>query len=394
MNKKISVIMILSAFIFAVSVLLGCAKQNAFAYEYNVGFSVESKSCIFIEPLTKTTIFSKNEDDKRPIASMCKIMTLLLCFEEIDKGNLTFNTEITVSENASGMGGSQVFLEANANYKAEELIKSIVVASANDSCVAMAEYICGSEESFVNRMNEKAKELGMSNTCFVNSTGLPRPGQYSTAKDVSIMFSELLKHEEYFRFSRIWMDSISHPEGRKTDISNTNKLIRFYEGCDAGKTGYTTEAGHCLAATACRNAMRLVCVVINSPDSKTRFKEVSSLFNYGFANYTNKIVVDCEKILDEEILVSGGKQDSVKGVPENSFYIFDAKDNKRALEVYFSSNTELKAPINKGDVVGKISVYENNVEIASINVLAIEDVARKSFKDYVSDVIDEWNFVK
>lgn len=190
-----------------------------------------------------TLIYANNENEELPIASMNKVMTLLLCFEALDEGAFSLDDSITVSAEASGMGGSQVFLEANHSYQIGNLIKSIVVASANDACVAIAEHIAGSEELFVERMNERAKELGMTHTVFINCTGLPGAGQHSTAKDVAKMFSELLTHKDYYRYSGIWMDKIEHAEGRYTEISNTNKLIRFYDGCDGGKPAIQVKRG-------------------------------------------------------------------------------------------------------------------------------------------------------
>ena len=291
------------------------------------------------------------------------------------------------------MGGSQVFLESGGEYRIDELIKSIIIASANDACVAMAEKICGSEQAFVERMNEKAKELEMFDTVFVNCTGLPKPSQHSTAKDVAKMFNELIKHENYFKFSKIWMDKIEHPKGRFTEISNTNKLIRFYDGCDGGKTGYTSEAGHCLAASAIRNGMRLICVVIHSPDSKTRFNEVSSMFNYGFANYVNKIVVDDRKPLNLTVSVLGGKKQELEVVAEKPVFIFSEKNKQQSVEITFTPIEKVLAPVSKGDVVGKLTVYKNNVEIASVNVISNEFIAEKTYFDVVNDVVKDWGII-
>ena len=324
---------------------------------------------------------------------MCKVMTLLLCFDALNNKEIELSELITISEDAAGMGGSQVFLEENGQYTVGELIKSIVVASANDACVAMAERLCGNENTFVEKMNEKAAELEMNDTVFVNCTGLPKPGQYSSARDVSKMFSELIKNEEYFRFSRIWTDVVKHPKERETQISNTNKLIRFYQGCDGGKTGFTSEAGHCLVATAKRNGMRLICVVISSPDSKTRFKEVSSMFNYGFANYTNKLIIDNKKPLEITVEVLGGKKDKIKTVAEKPVYIFTEKNQKRSLEIDFIPNKNVQAPIKKGDKVGTLCVYENQIEIASVNVLSSESVSKLTYFDIIKDIGKNWALI-
>jgi len=320
-------------------------------------------------------------------------MTLLLCFESIDNNELSLDQTIIISENASSMGGSQVFLEQNAEYKVGELIKSIVVSSANDACVAMAETICGSEDNFIEKMNQKAKELNMNNTNFVNCTGLPKPGQYSCAEDVAKMFSELIKHEDYFRFSRIWTDKVAHPNNRFTEISNTNKLIRFYEGCDGGKTGYTSEAGHCLAATATRHGMRLISIVISAPSSKQRFKEVSDMFNLGFANYTNKLIIDNNKPLDINVKVVGGKKNILEVVAENPVYVFSEKNQKKSYEISFQPKEQIKAPINVGDYVGDLTIYENGKETKTVKVLANEQILKKNYLDNIKDISDEWAIV-
>jgi len=395
MRKKFSVIFIFLAFMFTISCLFGMSLNKGLAYSSNEvnSLKIESKSAYLIDANTKTVILSKNENEKLPIASMCKIMTLLLCFDAINNKEIRLDDYVTVSDNASGMGGSQVFLESGAEYLVGELIKSIVVASANDACVAMAEAISGSEDVFVEKMNKKAQELNMDNTVFANCTGLPKPTQYSCAKDVAIMFSELLKHEDYFKFSKIWTDKVMHPNDRFTEISNTNKLIRFYNGCDSGKTGYTTEAGHCLSASAVKNGMRLISVVISAPDSKTRFAEASAMFNYGFANYVNKIVVDNNKPLDLNVKINGGKKDSIEVVAEESFFLFSKKDQKRGVELDFIPIDKIKAPIHIGDIVGKLNIYENGILIGSINVLSNENVNNKTYFDIINDISTSWGVI-
>ena len=394
MKKKFSVIFILLAFAFSITFLSSNSlRTKAFAEEIEKQIETKSASCYLIEPNTNTVIYAKNENQKLQIASMCKIMTLLLCFESLDNNEFTLGDTICVSENAAGMGGSQVFLQANAEYSIGELIKSIVVASANDACVAMAEKICGSEESFVNKMNEKANSLGMTNTVFANCTGLPKPNQHSTAKDVATMFCELIKHHDYFKFSRIWTDKVAHPDDRFTEISNTNKLIRFYQGCDGGKTGYTSEAGHCLTASAHRNGMRLVGVVIKAPDSKSRFKDVSDMFNYGFSNYVNKMVIDDKKPLDLPVNVLGGKKNNLEVVAEKPIFLFSKKGVERSVEIDFQPSSSVKAPVKKGDLVGEIIVYEKGIEISRVNVVANEDILSKTFFDILCDIGEKWAIV-
>ncbi len=389
MKRKFSVIFILLATIVAFNIFSTVNKQKVYA-EQKDAMLISSKSAILIDYNSGTTLYEKNADERLPIASMCKVMTLVLCFDNIREGNIKLDDVVTVSENASGMGGSQVFIEANAEYSVGTLIKSIVVASANDACVAMAEKLYGSESVFVDKMNEKARQLNMENTCFVNCTGLPEYGQYSSARDVSKMFSCLLNNDEYYRFSKIWTDVVNHPNDRVTEISNTNKLIRFYNGCDSGKTGYTSEAGHCLVASALRNDMRLISVVIKAPDSKVRFKEVSSLFNYGFANYVNKVLVDKNAPLNIDVKVSNAKKDKIEVVAEKQFAILSKRDEKRSVEMDFEPIISIKAPIKIGETVGKIKIFEKGVLIGSVNVIANENVEKKTYFDYIKDVAKDW----
>ena len=287
------------------------------------------------------------------------------------------------------MGGSQVFLDANKPYKASELIKSIIVASANDASVAMAERLYGSESACVDEMNARAKEWGLDDTLFSNCTGLPKPTQYSCAKDVAKMLSEVVKHDEYFEYSKIWTDEIDHG-GRKTEITNTNKLVRFYEGCDGGKTGYTAESGFCLAGTAKRGNMRLIAVVIKGESSKSRFADVSSAFNYGFDNYSSKAALDDEKELSVTAKVEKGIKKDVKIIPENDVYVFSKKNEKQDIVIDFEPYNKIKAPIKKGDKVGCLIVYKNGVETGRTNALAAETVNKKTYFDYVRDVARSW----
>ncbi len=380
--KKIFSLIILVLFI---SAALSYAQSIAFAEN-----QFASKAVYLADYDTGTVICSKNENAKLPIASMCKIMTLNLIFEEIDAGRLTLEECIPISKNSSGMGGSQAFLEEGGSYTANELIKTIIMASANDSCVAFAEKIAGSEEAFTEKMNEKAKEYGMNNTVFANCTGLPRPTQYSCAKDVAKMFTRLLSHEQYYKYSTLWMDEISHPKGRTTGLTNTNKLIRYYDGCDGGKTGFTSEAGHCIAATAKRGNMRLVSVVICAPDSKTRFKETSDMFNYGFSTFTNKTVVDSARPLEIQAEVKGGLKKTVEIIPENDYHCFSKKNESQDIRLDFNPISSINAPVKKGDIVGEIIVYKDNIEQARIRCMANEDVGSKPYFSYVTDIMRDW----
>ncbi len=360
------------------------------ATKNDLSLDLSAKSAYIIDYYSKTPVYAENEMERLPIASMCKIMTLILCFEAIDNGELTFDECLMVSEKAASMGGSQVFLEANGKYEVRELIKSIVVCSANDSCVALAERIAGSEELFTNKMNEKAKEIGATNTLFANCTGLPKEPQYSCAKDVAFMLKSLLSHDEYYEFGKVWLDKFEHPEGRYTEITNTNKLIRSYDGCDGGKTGFTNEAGFCLAATAKRNDMRIISVVIGEDSSAKRFEDVKTMFDCAFANYKNIPVVEANFPLEQNIKLEGGKIEEFSVYPQESAYIFARKGE--ACDVVTEMHIDkTRAPIQKGEKVGELLIFKDNVEINRVALLSANDVEKANFFDWLKKVAEHWN---
>ena len=365
-------------------------KHVSYSQTAKTGIEVRAKSAFSCDYSTGTVIYAKNELARLPIASMCKIMTLILCFDGVEEGKLALDEEISVSERAASMGGSQVFLEGNAKYPVKELIKSIVVCSANDSCVAMAEHIAGNEELFVQKMNEKAKQLGADNTLFANCTGLPKEPQYSCAKDVAIMLKELLKHKEYYEFGSVWMDKFMHPQGRFTEITNTNKLIRFYDGCDGGKTGFTNQAGFCLAATAKRKDMRIISVVIGAENSKNRFDDTKMLFDYAFANYHATPIVKENVPLEDEISVMGGRQKTLAVMPQRSVFDFTKKGEKGNVHLEVQIK-QLHAPIAEKQVVGELIVYKDNVEIDKVPLLAANAVEKNRWFDSFKDAAGGWN---
>ena len=351
--------------------------------------STQARAAMLLDYDTGTVIYENNSLARQPIASMVKIMTLLLAFEQADAGLLDYGADIVVSENASSMGGSQAFLDAGSTYKANELLQSIVVASANDSCVAIAEHISGSVEGFVEKMNLRAAELGMENTHFVNCTGLPAEGQYCCARDVATMARELFSHQKFFEYSGVWMYDFAHPSGRTTRLTNTNKLIRAYEGCDGGKTGFTNEAMSCLAATAKRGNTRLISVVVGASDSKKRNAEICKLFNYGFANYETKQIVRSGDSLEETASVSGGKSKEVGVVYGGSFYAFDKKSASDEYSVRCES-LSVKAPVSEGDVIGKATVFKGEEPVCEIDLLASASVDKQGYIDIVDEFISEW----
>ena len=342
--------------------------------------------CIYLCDFgTGTLIYAKNENERRPIASMTKIMLLILAFEQEESGMLSFDETIKVSANASGMGGSQVFLEADGEYKASELIKSIIVSSANDASVAIAERLFGSERCAVNEMNAKAEAMGLKNTLFSNCTGLMKPTQYSSARDVAAMLSELIKHKKYFDYSKIYLDEITHSEDRKTMITNTNKLVKYYNGCDGGKTGFTNEAGFCLAATAKRGATRLVSVVIGEKDGKRRFSDSAALLNYGFDNYSSKMVISTES-QEYQVNIKNGKHEYVFAVPECDIYVFGHNNVKENVRIIFEPADNVKAPIARGDEIGKFILFKDDIKTGEYKATSFSSVEKVSYKDYLERI--------
>lgn len=349
------------------------------------------KSAYLMDFNSGECIFKENETARMPIASVCKVMTLTLCFDAIDAGKLALDSKITVSDNAAGMGGSQVFLESGLEYSVDELIKSIIVCSANDSCVALSETVAGSEEEFVARMNKKAEELGCADTLFANCTGLPRETQYSCAKDVAAMFANLLNYETYFNYSKIWLEDFAHPDNRTTSMTNTNKLIRKYRFCDGGKTGFTNEAGFCLASTAKKDDLRLISVVLGASSSDERFDSTVKMFDYGFANYKNRIVLDKNVTLNDEFTVVGGKKESFAVRPERNCYVFSAIDKTPEI-THNVISYNVKAPVACDQVVGEIEVFKEGVLIDRVNVVAAEEVAKASFGDNFRKNAKHWAY--
>lgn len=371
------------------SMLASTTLSYGFSVEKNQNLTTGCKSACVIDFGSGECIYKENELKRVPIASVCKVMTLTLAFEAIDAGKIKLNDEIVASERAAGMGGSQVFLGAGCKYMLDSLLKSIVVCSANDSCVAVSESVAGSEENFVAKMNNRAKELGCENTLFANCTGLPKEPQYSCAYDVALMFKNLIKHENYFNYSKVWLEDFIHPDNRTTSMTNTNKLIKKYSLCDGGKTGFTNEAGFCLAATAKKDNMRLVSVVLGADNSDNRFSSIINMFKYGFENFKNKIVLDKDITLNDEVTVCGGKKSSIIVAPERNSYVFskidDAPDITHNIVTY-----EIKAPISKGQVVGKVEVYKNGVLYDTVNIISTESVEKAGFIDYLKDISNKW----
>ena len=345
------------------------------------GFSAEGRSAYLVDAATFTPLYAKNENERLPIASMVKIMTVLLTLEAVDRGELSLDEKVPVSENAASMGGSQVFLDAGTEHRAGDLLKSVIVASANDSCVALAERVSGSVEGFVSDMNARAAELGMKDTRFANCTGLPAAESFSTTHDVALMFREVIRHPVYFEDAGVWLEDYVHPDGRTTVMTNTNKLVKFYNGCDGGKTGFTFEAKFCLAATAERDGMRVIAVVAGADSSKSRFNAVSSMFNHAFGSFKAEKLLGAGELAAQRVKVAGGKERSVGVTVNEDIVRLAPRSDKAAAELRLELPDKVKAPVRKGDVVGKGYVVVDGTAVREFDLVAAEDVARASIWD-------------
>lgn len=365
-----------------------CASMSNFGYAASE-IDLSSKAACLVDFASGTMLYSKEETKHLPIASMVKMMTILLTMEEMEEGRLSEETLVTTSENAAGMGGSQVFIDPYVDYKAGELLKSVIIASANDASVALAEHICGSEDAFVVKMNERAKQLGMNDTHYANSTGLPAPEQYSCAKDCAIILKEVGKYDVYHKYSTIWMDEIVHPSGRKTELVNTNRLVRYYEGCDGGKTGSTNEAGCCLSASAKRGNMRLISVIIGAQNSQTRFNECSKLFNYGFANYESREIVGTNAPI-AEIAINKGKEDKTGLYAKESFSLIAKKGDKGEYQTDIVAPEKISAPTKEGQEVGKVVISKDGNLVKEISLIVKVNIEPLSLKDCFDKIALGW----
>lgn len=376
----------LSAFLFTIS-------ESALAEEKTASggaVDISAVSAVLIEGSTGDIIYEKDKDKELVPASITKIMTLTLIFEALDNGKLTLETPVSVSEYAASMGGSQVFLEPNETQTVDTMIKCISIASANDAAVAMAEKIAGSEEAFVKKMNEKAVALGMKHTQFKNCTGLDdniESGHFSSAYDVALMSRELItKHPEISNYSTVWMDTIIHKTKKgetEFGLTNTNKLVRFYDGITGLKTGSTSKAKYCLSASARREDMDLIAVIMAAPDHKKRFSEAQALLDYGFANCHIYRDTDIAQAL-KPVPVQGGKEDQVVPVPKSTFsYLLKNEDSSAAPTRKISYFDAQKAPLKKGAPVGSVDYYEKDKKIGSVVLAASKDIPAAGFTDYL-----------
>lgn len=349
--------------------------------EGNTDLGLNAKSAILMEESTGNILYESNPDERLPIASVTKVMTMLLIMEAVDSGKISLDDMVTVSENAMSYGGSTMFLETGEQLTVNDMLKGIAVASANDGCVAMAEHLAGSESAFVDMMNEKAKELGMENAHFMNTNGLDEDDHYSSARDVAIMSRELMKHETIFNYTSIWMDTL---RGGKFQLANTNKLIRFYDGANGLKTGSTSKALCCLSAAAKRNDMQLIAVVLGAPTSAERFASAKSLLDYGFANYAvNTQITAGDEV--QKIAVEKGVDKEVGVVAGDSCSTLVKKGQEDNITKEIKIDETITAPIEAGQKIGTMTISRDGEVIADIDLNALSAVEKKGIGLIIKD---------
>ena len=338
-----------------------------------------AKSGIIMEPTTNKVIFEKNSHERLEPASMTKMMTLLLTFEALDNGKISLDDMVHISKVAAAMGGSQMFLEENSNIRLEEIIKGVSIASANDGAVALAEYIGGSVENFVNMMNQKIADLGLTDTHFTNPHGLHADNHYSSAYDMAIIAANLISHEKILEYTSIYEDYFNKPDGSRTWLVNTNKLTRYYEGVDGLKTGYTKEAGYCLTATAKKNNIRYITVLMGEPTSDLRSSETTSMLNYAFNSFKLNTIISKSQELGT-VYIDKSKEKTVKIVTKKDITELISKEKESPNYTYNLKIDKLKAPLQKGTKVGTVEILDNEGLIVREEEVTIEsDITKSSF---------------
>ena len=387
LNKSLIVISVFTLLITGSAKLFKPQENVVFASNFNT-LNLDVKAYYLMDYNTGKTLIANNENERLEVASMVKLMTTLLVMEKIERNEWDLTTKLMVSDYAASMEGSQAFLDAGYEYKLDDLLKSVIVASANDSCVVIAENMCGTEQDFVTLMNEKAEQLGMENTLYSNSTGLPATMQYSCAKDIALILKEVFKHDIYHKYSTIWMDKLVHESGRETELVNTNRLIRYYPGCDSGKTGFTDEAGYCLSASAQKNNMRLVSVVMGAKSSVDRFENSTKLLNYGFNNFENKKIVDSQECLNENLKIKGIKTFIDCKAERDMFVVTKRGDKTLKIDTKVVFDKNIKAPLKQNDKIGTIYLIENGIVIDECNVVSNTDYNKITYFDTLKNIID------
>ena len=380
--RKLTNLMVCAVLSLAMLMGVGVSVGETYASEYVPQTS--TKASILIDADSGKVLYENNSHDRMPIASIVKLMTIMLTLENVDNAAVSLDDKVLVSENASGMGGSQIFLDANCEYVLGELLKSVIVCSANDSSVALAEYIAGSEDMFVKKMNDRAGEMGLGNTNYVNCTGLPAENQYSCAADISKILCNVLKYDQYREYCKIWMEDFQHPSGRTTEMTNTNRLSRFYDGCLGGKTGSSSEAGYCLSVGAERNGLRLISVVLGASSTKDRFKGAAELLDFGFANYENYVVNT-----DGLACVLKPDRQGVKIKIDGLCKILTKKGESPKYDVKSYIPNKI-SKCDAGEVLGHIDIIVDGQVYSTLKVIADETVLEPGFVDNLKELYKDF----
>lgn len=390
--KKLFIRLLLFASIFILPISANIHAEENKTNTRGIQLANDAKSAILIERDTGTVLYEKNAHKKLPPASMTKIMTMLLIMEAIDKGELSYKEKVRASEYAASMGGSQIFLEPGEEMTVDELLRGIAIGSGNDASVAMAERIAGSEEAFVEMMNKKAKELGLKNTSFQNSTGLPAEGHYSSAYDMAMMARELLKYEDITKYTGIYEDYLRENTDKKFWLVNTNRLVKFYPGVDGLKTGFTSEAKYCLTATAKKNGMRVIAVVFGASTPKDRNAQITKMLDYAFSQYKTHPVYKRNEII-ARVNVSKGKKKAIALVTSEPISVLTKKGQSiDQIEKVIQTKENVKAPIKKGDELGVLILKQDGKELLRSPIVAKENVAEASWWDLFKRTLQ--NFAK
>ncbi len=351
----------------------------------------QAKSCILIDAGSGNILFEKNADEQLECASVIKAMSMLLFFEAEQNGKLSLTDTADISEHASSMGGTQVFLDMGTTHKVGDLLKAVVVCSANDAAVALAEKVAGSEEAFVQMMNKKADVMGLSAN-FVNASGLSAEGQTMSARDVSAVCRELAKFDLFYSWSGIWMENYIHPDGRETEMVNANRMIRYYEGCDGFCTGSSASAGYCIAASVKRSGGRFIYVSLGSPNSQARFEEAGGAFDYAFAGFTGKTIVREGQQLAKNLTVEGGTKSLVNVYAGQEFSALIEKGKENTLEKELVLLEEIAAPLKEGDVIGYMRILLDGQEIGRVDAVVKQDIETLSFGNSFRRILTWWLF--
>lgn len=382
MKRLASIVVAMSLAIMPMSKAYGNDKDK------NAPMNISSKSAILMDVSSGQILYEKNAHDKLPPASVTKVMTMLLCMEALDAGKIKLNDNVQISDTAASMGGSQIFLEPGETQDVNTLLKGIAVASANDACVAMAEHVAGSVESFVELMNKKAQELGMKDTHFSNTNGLPIADHYTSAHDIALMSRELLKHESINKYLTTWMDKVVVGKKQVTvGLANTNKMIKHYQGATGVKTGFTQEAKYCLSASAKRGETHLVAATLGAETSPERFKDASNLLNYGFANYESLKLCSKEDNMST-LTLDKAEDNKVNLVAKEDLTVLIKKGGNRDFTKKVKVNENPTIPIKKGTVLGQVEVYQGDKLVGKVDLVNTKEINKASYLQMLQRVID------